>query len=67
MSKKQIAVCSYCKSTDVMADAYAYWNVDAQRWEVEQTFDKGGYCTDCDGETSIDMVDYDHKKHDVPV
>jgi len=50
-----------------MADAYAYWNVDAQRWEVEQTFDKGGYCTDCDGETSIDMVDYDHKKHDVPV
>ena len=54
-----------------MADAYAYWDVEAQRWGVEQkyrlSYDKGAFCSDCDGETSIDMVDYDPEKHDVQV
>ena len=47
-------VCSHCGSENVKADAFASWEYDAQRWEVEQTFYKGGWCDDCDGETSIE-------------
>lgn len=46
-------VCRHCRSTNVKADAYAEWNEDSQQWEVSATFDKGGYCDDCDGETRI--------------
>jgi ribosomal protein L37AE/L43A len=49
----QIAVCSYCGSENVKADAYAVWNTDTQQWEVSATFDKGAYCDECDGETRI--------------
>ena len=50
---KQIAVCSHCGSHDVRADAYAEWDVQTQKWELVQTFEKGAYCIPCDGETSI--------------
>lgn len=43
-----IAVCAYCNSTEVLADAFAKWNVDTQKWEVESTFDKGATCAQCE-------------------
>lgn len=49
-------VCSHCGSEDVKADAYAVWSKTSQEWEVEDTFDKGAWCNDCDGETRINEV-----------
>jgi hypothetical protein len=54
MSEKVRMVCSHCGSEDVVADAYAEWDVDLQAWEIVQTFDKGAYCNQCDGETRIE-------------
>ncbi|MBI1214111.1 MAG: hypothetical protein GC190_21825 [Alphaproteobacteria bacterium] len=47
-----------------MADAYAEWNVEAQRWEVANTFDKGAFCNRCDGETTLDWVPVDTPEPD---
>jgi hypothetical protein len=47
-------VCAHCGSDDVRADAYAQWDVETQKWEIAQTFDKGAYCSKCDGETRIE-------------
>jgi hypothetical protein len=54
MSKKVTKVCAHCGSEDVVADAYAEWDVESQKWEVAQTFEKGAYCSQCDGETRIE-------------
>jgi hypothetical protein len=54
MSETVRMVCSRCGSEEVVADAYAEWNVDSQAWEIVQTFDKGAYRTKCDGETRIE-------------
>ena len=34
-------VCSQCGSEEVLADAYAQWNVGSQQWEIVETFEKG--------------------------
>jgi hypothetical protein len=34
-------VCSDCGSDDVLADAYAEWDVVEQQWSLQNTFDKG--------------------------
>ena len=47
-------VCAHFGSDDVRADAYAEWNVEAQKWELTQTFEKGAYCSKCDRETRIE-------------
>ena len=47
-------VCTTCRGINVMCDAYAIWNLQRQEWELSNTFDKGAYCDDCDGETTID-------------
>lgn len=54
MSKLEIAVCAYCGSREVQADAYAAWDFASQSWELVNTFDKGAYCEQCDGETRIE-------------
>jgi hypothetical protein len=54
MSKKIRIVCSHCGSEDVRADAYAQWDVDSQSWEIAQVFEKGAFCSQCDGETRIE-------------
>lgn len=46
-------VCKYCGSEQVRADAYAVWDFELQDWVVAETFDKGAYCGNCDGETKI--------------
>ncbi|AMN44714.1 hypothetical protein [Rhodoplanes sp. Z2-YC6860] len=53
MSRKLIAVCATCGSDRVLSDAYAAWDVATQQWELMQTFDKGAYCEQCDGETRL--------------
>ena len=40
--------CSECDGQNVVADAYASWNVDTQQHEVDNVFDKGAYCDDCE-------------------
>lgn len=50
------AVCASCGSEDVLADAYAEWDPASQCWTVQNVFEKGAYCHDCDGECRIEMV-----------
>jgi hypothetical protein len=50
--------CSECGSTDVLVDAYAEWDVILQRFVIGNTFDKGGYCNKCDGETRAEWERY---------
>ena len=57
--KKQKPVCNRCGSSDVLADAYASWNMETQDWELASTFDKGSYCEACDGETRLEWIDHD--------
>ena len=45
--------CQSCDSEDVLADAYAKWNIDTQEWELHNTFDNGSYCENCEGEARI--------------
>jgi hypothetical protein len=50
-SPRVIFVCGKCGSEDVFADAWASWNPEEQKWQLEQTFD-AGYCNNCQGECS---------------
>lgn len=54
MSEKTRPVCSYCGSADILQDAYAHWDEENQKWELQNVFDKGTICQDCGGETSIE-------------
>lgn len=55
-------ICGDCGGSNVRADAYASWDVNAQEWVLLQTFDKGHICDDCNGdECSIDWIDTDEK------
>lgn len=49
-------VCRHCGSEDVLADAYAEWDVEEQKWVISNIFDKGAYCNSCDGESRIEEV-----------
>lgn len=57
MTKSMKAVCKKCRGENVKADAFATWSVEFQWWEVDNVFDKGAYCDDCNGETRIEMVE----------
>ena len=49
MKNKIKVVCSYCGSEDVLADAYAKWDVGSQEYKLSSTFDSHT-CEKCDGE-----------------
>jgi rRNA maturation endonuclease Nob1 len=49
-------VCSQCGGTNVLIDAYAEWDFEAQEWVLQNTFD-ASVCEDCGGETSIDDIE----------
>jgi hypothetical protein len=53
MAMKVKIICATCQSEDVLADAYAEWNVARQKWEIQNVFDKGAYCNLCGGETRL--------------
>ncbi|MDE0175392.1 MAG: hypothetical protein OYH76_01145 [Defluviicoccus sp.] len=48
-------VCNRCGGTDVLADAYASWDVDAQDWALHSTYEKNAWCSRCEGECSFDL------------
>ena len=48
--------CATCGSTEVLADAYAEWDVEAQEWEVQSVMDKGHHCNACDDECRIEEL-----------
>ena len=45
-------ICETCGSNNVMHDAWAVWDVEAQRWELGATFDYA-HCETCESETHI--------------
>ena len=47
-------VCSSCGSENVVHDAWASWNVEEQKWELENWFDDA-FCRECD--ESCDIID----------
>lgn len=49
-------ICSECGSDDVLMDAYARWDVDAQEWVLNSTHDDT-VCERCEGECSLDWED----------
>jgi hypothetical protein len=52
--------CNQCGSTEVLGDAYAFWDEDSQQWSLNgEVFDKGASCDgECGGEeTRIEEVD----------
>ena len=48
-------VCNACGGTSVRVDAWASWDVDAQRWELHSTYEAVAICADCDLECSYAM------------
>ena len=48
--KPEKPVCRECGSDDVIADASAFWSVKDQCWQVQDTYDKGGWCEACKGQ-----------------
>ena len=48
-------VCNACGGTSVLVDAWAIWNVDAQRWELHSACELAAICEDCDIECSYTM------------
>ncbi|MBX3560864.1 MAG: hypothetical protein KF780_03530 [Sphingomonas sp.] len=44
--------CSLCGGSDVLLDAWARWDIEAQDWLVADTLTQA-YCRGCDGETSL--------------
>ena len=49
--------CRHCGSTDILHDAYATWNAEEQRMEIESIFDMT-FCKECDGETHDVEIPY---------
>jgi hypothetical protein len=52
-SSHVMMVCAKCGSPDVLCDAYAEWDLQDQKWVLQNTFDKGAFCENCDGECRI--------------
>jgi hypothetical protein len=47
-------VCAHCRGQNVMRDAWAVWDIDAQEWTLAgEPFDNAE-CEDCGGETKIE-------------
>lgn len=52
----QKPVCGECGGDDILCDAYAEWDTDAQDWSLQNTFEQT-VCNDCGGECSIEWID----------
>ena len=49
----KIMKCQKCKGTNVMRDAWAVWDTEAQDWVLGNVFDQG-FCDACGGETTLE-------------
>jgi len=52
---KEMPVCSTCGSDDVVADAWAEWDVEKQEWVLRTHFDDK-FCNDCEGSTHVKWI-----------
>lgn len=60
LSRQKVkVVCSYCGSDDVVADAYVAWDYEGQCWKVVEAFNEDSFCSNCDGECSINWTPVD--------
>jgi len=66
VAKRTKPICSDCGSARVLIDAYVEWDIDAQCWVVQNTFDKGSHCDECEGQCSIDWIEIDEKGQPKP-
>lgn len=48
-------VCAECGSDRILNDAWAYWDVEKQSFEIHSTQDMT-YCENCDGECRVNEV-----------
>ena len=56
-TKKIDYQCNHCGSSDLLFDAWAVWNAEEQRIELETTFAMT-FCKKCDGETHENEISY---------
>jgi len=56
---KEIPVCSHCGSDEIKFDAWAEWNPESQKFELAQAFQYKAHCDECDGQTSVDWIEYE--------
>lgn len=57
MTLKTARICSTCGSTDVRADAWAEWDIEAGQWVLTDTYDNK-WCETCEGETKLREVPF---------
>lgn len=50
-------VCSYCHNDHITLEVIASWNDDLGAVEVHDICDKGHYCSDCGGETTLEWIE----------
>lgn len=67
MAKRVNYVCSHCGGQDVLCDAFAEWDVVEQKWVLQNTFDKGSYCNDCNGEARLRAVEISPEDYEAEV
>jgi hypothetical protein len=60
MTQKVKMVCDHCGSEDVLADAWASWNIESQEWELSQTFDDK-YCENCESSCKVNEEPVDEQ------
>ena len=46
-------MCSVCSSEDILADAYAEWNIEKQEWQLQNVFYTEAFCIACEGPTTL--------------
>ncbi len=54
-TKKVKMVCKTCRSDDVRRDAFAAWDVEEQKWVLDNVFDYA-HCCNCEDECSIEEM-----------
>lgn len=58
-------VCSHCGGSDVVRDAWAEWDEEAQEWSLGTIFDHA-HCNDCDGKTRLEEKPVEAEQTDPP-
>lgn len=58
-------VCSHCGGSDVVRDAWAEWDEEAQEWSLGTIFDHA-HCNDCDGKTRLEEKPIEAEQPDPP-
>jgi hypothetical protein len=56
--KTEIPRCPYCKSTDILRDAFAVWEPEVEGWVLHSIYD-GFVCNTCSSDLShLEWVEY---------